>query len=318
MIPRCAEELAAAFEDERPYLRRVAYGTLGSFSEADDVVQEAWLRLQRADVEEIRDLRAWLTRTVGRLALDSLGSARQRRERYVGPWLPEPLVEELATQGAPVAGAAASVAAARDPAERVSLDERVTTALLVVLERLSPAERTAFVLHDVFGLQFGEVADVVGRSPAAVRQLATRARRHVEAGTPRFPASREDHTRIVVAFALAWQAGDVEALLHVLDPDVTFRSDGGGNVVAARRPVGGADRVARALAGFAAANARRGIESRGALLNVNGMPGLLLQDGDVRAVVSLTVDDGRIVAIDVVRNPDKLRHVPPLPEQSGA
>ena len=135
-------------------------------------MQEAWLRLQRADAGAIRDLRAWLTTTVGRLALDALRSARRRREQYVGPWLPEPLVEDPD---------------AEDPAERVTLDERVTTALLVVLERLSPAERTAFVLHDVFGLPFDDVAEVVGRRPAAVRQLAARARRHVEDGTPRFP-----------------------------------------------------------------------------------------------------------------------------------
>lgn len=302
MIVRCEEELAAAFEDERPYLRRLAYGTLGSFAEADDVVQEAWLRLQRADLEPIRDLRGWLTTVVGRLALDALGSARNRRERYVGPWLPEPLVADVA---------------AGDPAERVTLDEQVTTALLVVLEALSPAERTAFVLHDVFGLPFAEVAEVVGRSPAAVRQLAARARRHVADGTPRFPASREQHTRIVAAFAIAWQAGDVDALLAVLDPGVTFRSDGGGHVVAARRPVDGAERVARTLVALAAANVRRGVAVRGGIVDVNGMPGLLLEEDDVRGVVSLTVDDGRIVAIDVVRNPEKLRHVPALPDDGA-
>lgn len=302
MIVRCEEELAAAFEDERPYLRRLAYGTLGSFAEADDVVQEAWLRLQRADLDPIRDLRGWLTTVVGRLALDALGSARNRRERYVGPWLPEPLVADVA---------------AGDPAERVTLDEQVTTALLVVLEALSPAERTAFVLHDVFGLPFAEVAEVVGRSPAAVRQLAARARRHVADGTPRFPASREQHARIVAAFAIAWQAGDVDALLAVLDPGVTFRSDGGGHVVAARRPVDGAERVARTLVALAAANVRRGVAVRGGIVDVNGMPGLLLEEDDVRGVVSLTVDDGRIVAIDVVRNPEKLRHVPALPDDAA-
>lgn len=301
MIPRCAEELAAAFEDQRPYLRRLAYGTLGSFTEADDVVQDAWLRLQRVDVEEIRDLRAWLTTVVGRLALDALGSARLRRERYVGQWLPEPLVED----------------AAADPAERVTLDEQVTTALLVVLERLSPAERTAFVLHDVFGLPFGDVADVVGRSPSAVRQLAARARRHVEAGTPRFPASREEHARIVTAFADAWQAGDVGALLEVLDPAVTFRSDGGGRVIAARRPVDGAERVARTLVAFGTAHAARGGAVRGGLVVVNELPGLALYDGETLGVFSFTIDGGRIVAIDVVRNPDKLRHVP-LPPPAPA
>jgi RNA polymerase sigma-70 factor (ECF subfamily) len=285
-------DLAAVFEQHRPYLRRVAYGTLGSVSEADDVVQEAWLRLQRVDAAGIRDLRAWLTKTVGRLALDALGSARRRRERYVGQWLPEPLVEARP---------------ADDPAEQLARGERVTTALLVVLERLSPAERTAFVLHDVFGLSFDEVAEVVGRTPAAVRQLASRARRHVEEGTPRFPASPDEHARIVTAFAVAAQAGDVAALARVLDPGVTFRADGGGKATAARRPLLGADRVARAVARLATKTWRDR-----ALATVNDAPGLLVDDGGSRpAVYSLTVDNGRIVAIDVVRNPDKLGHVAP-------
>ena len=280
------DELAAAFEAHRPYLRRLAYSTLGSVAEADDVVQDAWVRLQRADASEIRDLRAWLTTVVGRLALDSLGAARRRREQYVGPWLPEPLVED-------------------DPADRVTLDESVTTALLVVLEQLSPAERTAFVLHDVFGLTFDAVGEVVGRAPSAVRQLASRARRHVEEGTPRFPASRDEHERLVTAFAAAARAGDVEALTRVLDPDVTFRADGGGKVIAARHPIGGAARVARVLTKLA------GKTWRGArVVLVNDMPGLLVDDGaPVPSVYSLTVDGDRIVAVDVLRNPDKLQHL---------
>lgn len=316
MNASAADQLAAAFEAERPYLRRLAYGTLGSVAEAEDVVQDAWLRLQRADSGAIRDLRAWLTTVVGRLALDALDAARTRRERYVGPWLPEPLVEAAGGDAAlgPVAAGAATRALGEDPADRVTLAEEVTTALLVVLERLSPAERTAFVLHDVFGLPFQEVAEVVGRTPAAVRQLATRARRHVEDGTPRFPASREEHAGVVAAFAEAWAAGDVDGLLSVLDPDVTFRSDGGGKVVAVLTPQHGADRVARTLAGFARAAARRGGDVRGGLADVNGLPGLVLRDGDVTSVVSLTVDRGRIVAIDVVRNPDKLRHVRATPD----
>jgi RNA polymerase sigma-70 factor (ECF subfamily) len=280
------DELAAAFEAQRAYLRRVAYSTLGSLADADDVVQEAWLRLQRVDATQIRDLRAWLTTVVGRLALDALGSARSRREQYVGPWLPEPLVED-------------------DPADRVTLDESVTTALLVVLEQLSPAERTAFVLHDVFGLSFDDVGEVVGRAPAAVRQLASRARRHVEGGTPRFPASRDEHERLVVAFAAAARAGDVDALMSVLDPSVTFRADGGGKVIAARRPISGGARVARMLTKLAG---KTWIDVRVAL--INDAPGLLVDDGaDRPSVYSLTVDAGRIVAIDVIRNPDKLRHL---------
>jgi RNA polymerase sigma factor (sigma-70 family) len=160
------EELAQAFEAQRPRLVRLAYATTGSLAEAEDCVQEAWLRLRRVpDPGSIRDLGAWLTTTVSRLALDALGSARARHERYVGPWLPEPLVGDLGGS---------------DPADRVTLDESVSMALLVVLERLSPAERTSFLLHDVFGMSFAEVAGVVGRSPAAVRQLASRARQHVD------------------------------------------------------------------------------------------------------------------------------------------
>jgi RNA polymerase sigma-70 factor (ECF subfamily) len=279
-------ELATEFETLRPHLNRVAYGILGSLAEAEDCVQEAWLRLERSDPAAIDDLRAWLTTVVGRLALDTLGSARRRRESYVGEWLPEPVVEERG--GEP------------------TLDEAVSTALLVVLERLSPAERTAFLLHDVFDLPFETVAGVVGRSPAAVRQLAARARAHVEAGKPRFPATEEEGERIVAAFALAWYQGDHEALLELLDPDVVFRADGGGQVPSAGKPLQGGERVARVLAGFARATAKSGRETSGRFARVNGAPGLIVEDRGTTSVFSLTIDDGRIVALDVVRNPDKL------------
>jgi RNA polymerase sigma-70 factor (ECF subfamily) len=291
-------ELATEFEALRQHLTRVAYAVLGSLAEAEDCVQEAWLRLERTDAEAIDDLRAWLTTVVGRLALDALGSARRRRESYVGEWLPEPVVEE----------------AGEDP----TLDEAVSTALLVVLERLSPAERTAFLLHDVFDLPFDRVAGVVGRSPAAVRQLAARARAHVEAGQPRFPASAEEGERIVAAFALAWYQGDHGALLELLDPEVVLRADGGGRVTTAARPLHGADRVARALLGFGRAAARAGREPSGRFALVNGAPGLVVFDGTEPNVYSLTVDGGRIVALDVVRNPEKLgRLAPPEPSEPG-
>lgn len=282
-------ELAAAFEAERPRLLRVAYGILGSIGEAEDVVQEAWLRLERTDASQIDDLAAWLTTVVGRLALDALGSARRRRETYVGEWLPEPLVAE--------------------PGAGDELDEKVTTALMVVLERLSPAERAAFLLHDVFDLPFEEVAATVGRTPAAVRQLASRARRQVEAGRPRFPASPEEHERVALAFATAWQEGDLEGLVALLDPDVVFRSDGGGRVSAAARPLHGAARVARVLIGLGRVSERLGREVRGAIVRVNGSPGLVIDDGPTLSVVSLAIDGGRITALYIVRNPDKLRHV---------
>jgi RNA polymerase sigma-70 factor, ECF subfamily len=282
-------ELAAAFEAERPRLTRVAYGILGSIGEAEDVVQEAWLRLERTEADKIEDLKAWLTTVVGRIAFDALGSARRRRESYVGEWLPEPLVEE--------------------GGHGDTLDEKVTTALLVVLERLSPPERAAFLLHDVFDLPFNDVAEVVGRTPAAVRQLASRARRRVEQGRPRFPASREDQERVAAAFAAAWQEGDLDSLVELLDARVVFRSDGGGRVSAAAKPLQGAERVARVLVGLRRAAAKANRTVKAALVEVNGVPGFVVQDGRELNVVSLTYDAGRIAAIDIVRNPEKLGHV---------
>ncbi|MEU2122927.1 RNA polymerase sigma factor SigJ [Nocardia niwae] len=288
-------ELARRFEEHRPYLRRLAYSTLGSLSDADDVVQEAWLRLQRqyeaGAASEIDNLRAWLSTVTGRLALDHLGSARVRREQYVGEWLPEPEVTSW-----------------DDPADRVTQDERVTTALLVVLESLSPAERTAFVLQDVFGMSGPEVAEVVGRTPAAVRQLASRARKHVEQGTPRFPASPDEQKKVVSAFSVAWRSGDLSALLGVLDANVSLTADGGGKVPAIRQPVRGAELVAKLLLGWYHSPSAVGGWGRAVL--VNGQPGLVVFDGTHTGVFSFTVDDGRIVAIDVVRNPDKLRDLP--------
>ncbi len=210
---------AERFSEARPRLLRLAYSELGDVGEAEDVVQEAWLRLERADAEAIENLDGWLTTVVARLALDRLRSARARRETYVGPWLPEPLASD------------------DDPADRVTLDESVSYALFTVLEQLSPAERTAFVLHDVFDVPFGDVAEVVGRKPEAVRQLASRARRHVKRERPRFTASRDEHERTVRAFAHAVAEGDLDSLVAVLDPDVVWTSDGGGRATAARKPV---------------------------------------------------------------------------------
>jgi RNA polymerase sigma-70 factor, ECF subfamily len=276
-----------AFEAERARLVRLAYGQLGSLAEAEDVVQDAWLRLERAGADEIRDLGAWLTTTVSRLALDTLRSARVRRESYVGPWLPEPVVAD------------------GDPADRVTLDESVSMALLVVLESLTAGERVAFVLHDVFGAPFEEVAGVLGISPAAARQQASRARRHVEARRPRFPATHEQQREIVAAFAAATAEGDTERLVSLLDPDVVMRTDGGGRVKAPRRPIEGAARVAKVSV---ALSRKGGDPSTLRFVDVNGMPGILVRDWDGTAsVAAFTIDDGRIVEIDVVRNPEKLR-----------
>lgn len=288
-------QLARRFEEHRPYLRRLAYSTLGSLTDAEDVVQDAWLRLQRhheaGRAGEIDNLRAWLTTVTGRLALDQLGSARARREQYVGEWLPEP---EVTTWD--------------DAADRISQDERVTTALLVVLESLSPAERTAFVLQDVFGMTGPEVAEVVGRTPAAVRQLASRARKHVESGTPRFPASPAEQEKVVSAFALAWRSGDLSSLLGVLDENVVLTADGGGKVPAVRQPLRGAELIAKALLGWYHAPSASGAWGRAVL--VNGVPGLVVFDGANTGVFSFVVDAGRIVAINIVRNPDKLHDLP--------
>ena len=290
MIGHAAEDqLADEFAQLRPYLLRVAYSHLGSLSEAEDLVQEAWLRLERSDRAEIRNLRAWLTTVVSRLALDALTSARSRRERYVGPWLPEPLVQADADEA--------------DPARKVDLDESVSMALLVVLESLSPAERSAFLLHDVFGYSFSEVAQIVGRTPAATRQLATRGRHAVEARRPRYPADAEEQREVVAAFQAAAQDGDVSSLIAVLDPAVTFRSDGGGVVNAARTVFTGAERVARIFTGMAG---HFGEQFRMSPIVVNGAPGLLLDTGEYPSVIAFSIDQGRINEIDVVRNPDKL------------
>jgi len=287
------QELSAAFEAHREHLNRVAYAMLGSMSDAEDVVQNAWLRLQRrSEPAEIEDLRAWLTTTVSRLSLDALGSARARREHYVGPWLPEPKVEELADN---------------DPAERVTLDESISLALLIVMEHLSPPERTAFLLHDIFGFTFAEVAETVGRSPAAVRQLATRARKQVASGRPRFPATHTEQVAIVSAFARACSEGDIKTLARLLHPEVVWRTDGGGRVKASRQVLRGARTVARSMLALA-----RRPPQAGRMVAINSSPGLLLRDTDgVLTVISLTVDSGLIVAIDIMRNPHKLRRVEP-------
>jgi RNA polymerase sigma-70 factor (ECF subfamily) len=276
--------LADRFEALRPGLLRLAYGQLGSLAESEDVVQEAWLRLQRVDPDEIRDLKAWLTTAVSRLALDTLRSARVRREAYIGPWLPEPVVEEPG------------------PAERAGIAEDLSLALMVVLESLSASERVAFVLHDIFGYEFKEVAAVLDATPDAARQQASRARRAVEARRPRFPATREQQREVLEAFGRAAQEGDLERLVELLHPEVVFTADGGGQATASRKPIVGAERVARAMRALAKTGA-----AEVAIVDVNGMPGVLAVGRGEVTVVSFTLDDGRIVAIDAMRNPDKLR-----------
>jgi RNA polymerase sigma-70 factor (ECF subfamily) len=281
-------QLAAAYNAARPRLVRLAYAVIGSASDAEDVVSDGWLRLVSADARDpILDVAAWASVTVTRLALDLLNSARVRREQYVGPWLPEPVVETT-----------------NDPADRVTLDESVSYALMVVLETLSPAQRTTWVLHDLFGLPFSEVADIVGRTPAAVRQLAARARRHVADNAPRLTVTATEHDAAVDAFLAASAGGDLAGLLQVLDPDVVLTSDGGALVNAARRPVLGADRVSRFILGIAD-NVKDGQHLEP--VSVNGATGLALYDGDrIAIVVSFTVLHAKITRLDFILAPDKL------------
>jgi RNA polymerase sigma-70 factor (ECF subfamily) len=263
-------------------------------------VQETYLRFTGAGAADgLRDVRAWLTTTVARICLDQLTSARARRETYVGPWLPEPVV-----------GAVPDLAPAPlGPEDRVTLDESVSMAMLVLLEALSPAERTSFILREVLGLPYGEVSAVVGREEAACRQLVSRARAHVRSGAVRFSPDRDQHSGAVEAFLAACASGQVAELVRVLDPDVVLRSDGGGLVPGvARRPVRGADAVARLLLGV---GARRPAAVRAS--SVNGAPGLVFEAGGaVVGVMGFAVSGGRITEIDFLVNPDKLRRVPPV------
>lgn len=282
-------------ESERGALLGLCYRMLGTVADAEDAVQETyvrWLRLSDEERTAIRNPGAWLTRVAGRVCLDMLGSARARRERYVGEWLPEPVPGD-----SPLA---ASVPV--DPVDRVTLDDSVSMALLVLLESLAPAERVAFVLHDVFAVPFGEIAEMVGRSPDAVRQLASQARRRVREERGRV-ASRAQHDAVARAFAAAASTGDLDGLVSVLDPDVVLRSDGGGRVSAARRPVEGADRVARFLLGLPRLEPDA---SLGAIETPDGVGFLATLDGRPSAVFSLRVQEGRITDIYVMRNPDKL------------
>lgn len=276
------------FLEAKDRLLGIAYGITGDLGAAEDIVQEAWVRLSHAD--GIGDVTGWLVVATSRLALDHVRSARFRRERYVGQWLPEPLVD--------------------GPEDRITLAESVTMALLVVLETLSPAERTVFVLHEVFGMPFAEVAEAVGRTPAAVRQLAARARKHVRARTPRYDLDHDQQQRVVDAFAKACVGSDLDGLMRVLDPDVVLNSDGGGLAKAARNPVYGADKVARFMVGIS-----RSVAMRFRPVTINGWAGLVrVIDGRVHSVLALTTADDRVTTIDLVVNPEKLTRVRALVE----
>jgi RNA polymerase sigma-70 factor (ECF subfamily) len=275
------------FEEHRRLLFTIAYEMLGSVADAEDVVQESWLRWNAADRADVRDRRAFLVRIVTRQALNRLRTLKRQRETYVGPWLPEP----LATTG--------------DVADDVELADSVSVAMLVVLETLSPLERAVFVLREVFGYEYDEIARATDRSADAVRQVASRARRHVQARRPRV-AEPPDAQQVTERFLAAADSGDVRALLEVMAPDVVLVSDGGGVMRAALRPIEGADKVSRFLAAIRPPGAE--VDLRWTL--ANGKRAVLLYlDGVLDSVVWVAVHDGRVQELYLVRNPDKLGHV---------
>ena len=286
--------------DERRQLLGVAYRLLGSMVEAEDVVQETyarWYAMSPADREAIERPVAWLTKVASRICLDQLRSARVRRERYVGEWLPEPLPDDTDWLGSPTGGAVT------DPADRVTLDESVNMAFLVVLESMTPAERVAFILHDVFRYSFAEVAEIVGRSEAASRKLASSARRRVR--TSQAPATTTPQQADVVrSFKRAWEAKDIDALIGLLDPDAVSVGDGGGRARAALVPIHGAEEIVRVLMQIAANVPDLTLVER----TVNGQAGLVAQHAGVTVtVMAFDVVGDRIRHIWSVRNPDKLR-----------
>jgi RNA polymerase sigma-70 factor, ECF subfamily len=282
------DHAAAVFDPLRPNLTRIAYRMLGSVADAEDVVQDAFIRWLDVDREAVREPEAYLRRVVTRLCLDQLKSARRRRETYIGPWLPEPVVAS---------------------AEDEDVDDDVTLPLMMALERLSPLERAAFLLHDVFGVGFEEIGATIDREPAACRQLANRARDHVRAARPRFPLAKEHGLAIAAAFFAASRSGDMAQLRSLLSADVTAYADGGGKARAATKPIAGLEQVMRVHAALASVFAQHPSQ----LLRyglINGLPGFVTveQDG-ILQTTALQIEDGKISAIYVTRNPDKVRHL---------
>jgi RNA polymerase sigma factor (sigma-70 family) len=280
------DEAIDIFEAHRPRLVRLAYRMLGSVAEAEDVVQDAWLRWQKVD-HAVDAPAAFLSRIVTRLCLDVMKSARVRRETYVGEWLPEPLL-----------------ASPEDEDE-----DDLTLTLMMALERLSPLERAAFLLHDVFGVALNEVALTLGRDAAAVRQLATRARKHVQTARPRYPVERDEGDRIAQAFFAASRSGDVDGLRSILAQDVVLHADGGGKVLAYRNPIIGLDRVLRLLTALN----RKGLSQEALFIQpvwIDGLPGYAsIERGAILQTTAFAIEDGRITNIYITRNPDKLSRV---------
>jgi RNA polymerase sigma-70 factor (TIGR02957 family) len=287
---------AEVFEAHRGLMFAIAYRMLGTIADAEDAVQDAWLRWSAAPRVDVADPRAYLARIVTNTALNRLRSVRSRREAYVGPWLPEPLLTE----------------AGPDAAERAELAESVSVAMLVVLESLTPEERAVFVLREVFGFEHAEIGAALGRPAPAVRQLAHRAREHVQARRPRFDVDWNQQREVTDRFLAAAAGGDIDGLMSVLAPDVTVLTDGGGKTRAALRPITGAAKAARFLAAIAG-RPYMGMPVSGMALEaaeINGSPGtLIVAGGRTIAALTLTVSAGRITAIQLLANPDKLAAV---------
>lgn len=292
------DRLIGAFEPHRPWLTGLAYRMLGSRAEAEDCVQEAWLRWREVPHESVGQPRAYLSRTVTRLCLDRLKSAQAQREVYVGPWLPEPIVDE-----------AGHWQAGPDAASEFADD--LSYALMLALERLSPLERAAFLLHDVFDTGFAEIAATLGRSEAACRQLASRARERIREARPRFTVSIRDCERLAAAFLFAAQTGDADQLKQLLAEDALFLSDGGGQVAAAGIPVQGRDRIIKLMLGLRSKHPLP-VDARAEFVLINGQAGCIVREPDGRPIQTVALEfdgDGRVRALYVVRNPDKLRHL---------
>jgi RNA polymerase sigma-70 factor (ECF subfamily) len=283
-------DVALELSKHRRSLVLAAYRMLGSLDEAEDVVQEAFLRANQAPTQEVGNPKAWLLKIVGRLCLDRLRSARARRERYVGPWLPEPLLDSIESTG-------------QDPAEQAALADELNIAFLSVLENLTPAERIVYVLHEAFGVPLKEIAGIVGKSPEACRQLAVRARKHIAGSAPRFSTDPKEHSAVVATFRSACETGDLDALAKVLDERVVLRTDGGGLAAAAKRPIAGRKHVVSAVLGLLKSRPDLVLQDR----LVNGAPGLVASYEGGPAVIALRSEEGLITRIDVIINPEKLR-----------
>jgi RNA polymerase sigma-70 factor (ECF subfamily) len=284
-----ADKATESFVAHRNLLFTVAYEMLGSAADAEDVLQEAWLRWVKVDLEQVQDQRAYLVRIVTRQALNRMRTMNRRKESYVGPWLPEPLLT------------------GPDVAEDAELAESVSMALMIVLETLSPTERAVFVLREVFDVSYDEIAAAVDKTPAAVRQIAHRARQHVDARRPREVVSRKETRAALESFQYALETGDLQGLLNVLAPDAVFIGDGGGIKSAALVPIVGAERAVRMLTG--GLSKLKGTFTASPTV-VNGNPALIMRmDGEIDGIMAVRVEDGRISGVYYVRNPEKLSRV---------